>query len=104
MSGTIVFEGKGAIDITIVHESVSMDDQHLFLGPWTTPNEPDTFLKIGGTPNWEDIAVLAGFFPSKGQARRNGWTGTIGPGFHQRAIGQNARRRCITFLNVLLED
>lgn len=97
----IMFEGKPAIDIIIVHTNVSEKDQFVFLGPWDTPEEPDTFLKVSGEPTWEEIAVLAGIFPSKGQARKNGWTGTLRHGFHQRAVGQNAKRKCITVLNFL---
>lgn len=37
--------------------------------------------------DWTDIAVACGFFPSKGQARKNGWNGPVPRGFGQRKFG-----------------
>jgi hypothetical protein len=99
----IMFLGKPAIDITVVHTTVSEKDKLLFLGPWRL-GEPENFIYIDGNPTWEDIAVMVGVFPSKSQARKNGWVGIVGSGFHQRAIGQNDKRKCITVLNFLEED
>lgn len=98
----IMFLGKPALDITFVHDSINMDDQKLFLGPFSDPSETNTFIILTGTPSWEEVAVLSGAFKSKSDARRNGWTGEIPKGFNQRAIGQNKNRRCLTVLNELI--
>jgi hypothetical protein len=37
---------------------------------------------------WEDLALVAGFFPSKTQARKNGWQGPVPFGFGQRKFGK----------------
>jgi hypothetical protein len=37
---------------------------------------------------WEDLALAAGFFPSKTQARKNGWQGPVPFGFGQRKFGK----------------
>jgi hypothetical protein len=37
---------------------------------------------------WEDLALAAGFFPSKTQARQNGWQGPVPFGFGQRKFGK----------------
>ena len=43
---------------------------------------------------WEDVAVAVGFFPSKTQARKNGWCGPMPHGFGQRKFGKG---RCVWF-------
>jgi hypothetical protein len=41
--------------------------------------------------DWAEVAVLCGFFPSKGQARKNGWEGPVPRGFGQRKFGKQGR-------------
>ena len=38
--------------------------------------------------DWTEIAVHCNFFPSKGQARKNGWEGPAPRGFCQRKFGK----------------
>lgn len=38
--------------------------------------------------DWTDVAVHCKFFPSKGQARKNGWEGPVPRGFGQRKFGK----------------
>lgn len=45
---------------------------------------------------WEDVAIAVGFFPSKTQARKNGWGGPMPHGFGQRKFGKG---RCVWFYN-----
>lgn len=51
-----------------------------------TLTEPITFIPNDAT--MEDILVLFGKFPSKGQARKNGWTGPVPDGFNVWQIGK----------------
>lgn len=46
--------------------------------------------------SWEDVAVAAGFFPSRTQARKNGWIGEVPAGFGQRRFGKG---RGVWFFN-----
>jgi hypothetical protein len=61
---------------------------------------PDTTIKFlfGDEPvtrmpvdqlDWAEVAVAAGFFPSKTQARKNGWEGLIPFGIGQRGFGKH---------------
>lgn len=47
--------------------------------------------------DWTAIAVACGFFPSRGQARKNGWSGPVPRGFGQRKFGN--RGLCVWFFN-----
>lgn len=47
---------------------------------------------------WEDVAVAAGFFPSKTRARKNGWIGPLPHGFGQRKFGKS---KCVWFFNAI---
>lgn len=51
---------------------------------------------------WADVAVYLKIFPSKGQAKKNGWSGTLEEGFQQRFIKKNGLM--ITILNYFEED
>jgi len=48
--------------------------------------------------DWADLALAAKFFPSKTQARKNGWAGQVPFGFGQRKFG--SRRQCVWYYNV----
>lgn len=50
-------------------------------------NEPLTYVDMGAT--MEDVLVLLGKFPSKGQARKAGWTGPIPLGFNVWQAGKD---------------
>jgi len=50
-------------------------------------DEPVIRLPIGQL-DWGDLAVAAGFFPSKNQARKNGWLGQVPYGFGLRKFGK----------------
>lgn len=41
--------------------------------------------------SWPDVAVRAGFFPSRTQAIKNGWEGPIPWGFGQRKFGKTGK-------------
>lgn len=41
--------------------------------------------------DWADIAVHCKFFPSKSQARKNGWDGPVPYGFGQRKFGKQGK-------------
>jgi len=41
--------------------------------------------------DWAEVAVLCNFFPSKGQARKNGWIGPVPYGFGQRKFGSKGK-------------
>ncbi|MFN7640695.1 MAG: hypothetical protein ACK5PR_03010 [bacterium] len=41
--------------------------------------------------SWPDIALRAGFFPSKTQAIKNGWEGAVPWGFGQRKFGNKGK-------------
>ena len=47
--------------------------------------------------DWADVAVYCGFFPSKGQARKNGWDGPVPRGFGQRKFGKQGK--CVWYFN-----
>ena len=47
--------------------------------------------------DWADVAVYCGFFPSKGQARKNGWEGPVPRGFGQRKFGKQGK--CVWYFN-----
>jgi hypothetical protein len=40
---------------------------------------------------WPDIAAVAGFFPSKTEAKKNGWEGPVPWGFGQRKFGNKGK-------------
>jgi len=56
-------------------------DTELFFGDEHVEHLPNIF-------KWEDVAIIAGFFPSKSQARKNGWFGEIRDGWSERGFGK----------------
>lgn len=47
--------------------------------------------------DWADIAVKCGLFPSKTQARKNGWGDQLKPGFQEKVLKK--KRITVTVLN-----
>jgi hypothetical protein len=54
----------------------------------------DPIVRVPSTATMIDLLVSSGFFPSKGQARKN-WRGEveIPPGYSEHEIGQGRRRK-----------
>jgi hypothetical protein len=59
-----------------------LKDQELFLGPLGSEEER-TFV-LFDEADWSDVAVSIGLFPSRSQARKNGWVGELEPGLSNR--------------------
>lgn len=76
-------------------KSTEETDKELFFGPL---NKDDEF--IGIQDNWimADIMVQSGLFPSKSQARKNGWNKPIPSGFSMHTVGKY--KVLITILNI----
>ena len=74
----------GANQFTFVHESHrdSPDVIESFLGP-LDEGEPLAFVWFDQA-DWSDVAVSIGLFPSKSQARKNGWSGELPGGLSHR--------------------
>lgn len=87
-------------EFNFIHAGNPASDRALFFGPL---DETDTFATFDETWDMADIAVKAGKFPSRGQARKNGWDGPVPLGFSTHYIGQNAKRVGIFILNRIPE-
>jgi hypothetical protein len=75
----------------VANELATRDDCNLLFG------EDEHVLRLPAKElQWEDVAVIAGFFSSKTQARKNGWAGPVPFGFGQRKFGKG---RCVWFFN-----
>ena len=72
-------------EFNLVHEAVVESDINLFFGPI---DPKDVFIKF--TDKWKmaDILVTVGIFPSRTQARKNGFTSDIAPGFSMVKVGK----------------
>lgn len=81
---------------TFVHKEIPVSDMDLFLGPIT---DADHFIQFNETM-MADLIVQTGKFPSKGQARKNGWDQPIPPGFSKHQIGKGKNRLDIYVLNL----
>ncbi len=70
-------------------------DDELFFGPFVTEGSKHERVDIihrfdSATFTMADMAVVAGFFPSKTQARKNGWpTDLVEPGFGNKKFGKH---------------
>ena len=53
--------------------------------------DEDEVVKMPTDSKWEDVAVLAGIFPSKGQARKNQWGGEIPAGWSEKMFGKRKK-------------
>lgn len=54
----------------LIGNQVLKSDRELFFGPL---NEAEQFLEMPDDTTMPDILALTGIFPSKSQARKNGW-------------------------------
>jgi len=75
---------------TFCHKDATPEDRETLLGP---DQEADTtFVIFDDEFTLADVAVATGKFPSKGQARKNGWDGDIPQGFTVKTLGKNAKK------------
>ena len=70
-----------------VHESVSDDEIETLFGPFS-PGEREAIVRFDGVLNLEEVSVAMGKFKSKTQARKNGWTGEVQPGYIEHKVGK----------------
>ena len=87
---------------TFVHVGVKPEDLQMFLGP--SPEKDTTFVWFDHEFTMADVAVTTGKFPSKNQARKNGWDGDIPLGFTEKTLGKNAKKAHIWILNEHPDD
>lgn len=57
-----------------------------------TPEEFDKWILFGPEHKQEDLALAAGFFKSKSEAKRNGWGGPIKDGYEEGTFGKGRTR------------
>ena len=58
--------------------------------------EGDEFIQMSPETTWEDIVVHLNMFPSKSQARKNGWSGDVSEGWTQKTdVGKMNWNICI---------
>lgn len=68
-----------------IHKDTTEEDKEGLFGPF----EDDVFIEIDDTTKLEDLVVThLKKFPSKGQARKNGWGGNIPMGFREWRVGK----------------
>ncbi len=74
-----------------VSAAMHPDDVRLFLGPLDP--EVDAPLQVL-PPEWQlaHVAHACGFFPSVGQARKNGWAGPVPPGYSEYTFSKRRVR------------
>lgn len=70
--------------ISFVTESTSQRDIDCII----TPEKDEQIFSVPDTITMEEILVMLGKFPSKGQARKNGWSGPVPDGFNAWQIGK----------------
>lgn len=63
----------------MTHVSIGVDED-LVLDHFWNPNDDGILFFNAEISSMEELAVLAGIFPSRGQARKNGMTGEIPKG------------------------
>lgn len=54
-----------------------------------TPEQDEQVTVVADDATMEDVLVSLGKFSSKGQARKNGWTGIIPDGFNVWQVGKD---------------
>lgn len=77
--------GDGFIFTEITIEN---SDIELFMGPMTEDNWIDCIVFGEGQATMADLVVEIGAFPSKSQARKNGWDRPIPPGYSAHKCGK----------------
>jgi hypothetical protein len=74
----------------IINSNTWQEDIEYLFGDLQGNNEPVIRMDVDCL-DWAEIAVHCGFFPSKGQARKNGWEGKVPRGFGQRKFGKQGK-------------
>jgi hypothetical protein len=80
-----------------VHKAVCDSQADFHLGPLDPENPNDDIEHFDDETNLEHIAVKLGVFDSLTQARKNGWSGPIPPGFSSRKFQK--KQRAVFFIN-----
>lgn len=70
--------------MNFIHVSFPETDRELFFGPL----EGEEFTVFSGDLNMVDIVMEVGAFPSRKQARNNGWDKPIPKGFSAHKVGK----------------
>ena len=74
----------------VVNEHTTLRDIVCLFGDMAGNAEPVVVINTDCL-DWSDVAVQCGFFPSKSQARKNGWEGAVPRGFGQRKFGNKGK-------------
>lgn len=82
------------MDYNFIKSATEAEDLDLFFGPVC---EDDKVIRIEDGMIMADIVALVGLFPSKSQARKNGWNYPIPLGFSDMRVGKNRTR--VTIFN-----
>lgn len=82
------------MDYNFIKSATEDQDLDLFFGPLC---EDDKVIKIENGMIMADIAFIVGLFPSKSQARKNGWNYPIPLGFSDMRVGKKKTR--VTIFN-----
>lgn len=85
----------------IVNINTTNEDIDCLFGDFDGNVETVKFIPVDCL-EWADVAVRCGFFPSKGQARKNGWEGSVPRGFGQRKFGKQGK--CVWYFNPGKDD
>jgi len=75
-----------AKEFNFIHPRVISSDIDLFMGPLTEDDGP--FIDIEDHWILAHVMHAAGFFPSVGQAKKNGWDKPIDRGFSHFVVGK----------------
>jgi hypothetical protein len=74
----------------IVNKNATPDDIKYLFGDMDENIESVVVMETDCL-DWSDVAVHCEFFPSKSQARKNGWVGLVPQGFGQRKFGKTGK-------------
>ena len=77
------------MDYNFIRSATEAADLDLFFGPIC---QDDTVIKIEPGMIMADIMAIVGLFPSKSQARKNGWNKAIPRGFSDMRVGKSKVR------------
>lgn len=79
-----------------IHEKATEKDIDLLFGP-----DPEPFERFSNGFLMEHLVIRLGIFKSLTQARKNGWSGEIPPGFRKWKIGKKV---FFTYIPMELND
>lgn len=83
-------------EIIFIHPDQPHSDRELFFGPL---DGTEVFVEIVEGWTMADVMLAAGKFPSKSQARKNGWDRPISPGYNSLTVGKARNRTDVFVLN-----